>query len=35
VYGSDRPVVEPISTGRDAELMINAARLLTPAEALA
>lgn len=35
VYGSDRPVVEPISTGRDAELMVNAARLLTPAEALA
>jgi 6-methylsalicylate decarboxylase len=35
VYGSDRPVVEPATTGRDAELMVNGARLLTAAEALA
>ncbi|HEX4008495.1 MAG TPA: hypothetical protein VHX62_00720 [Solirubrobacteraceae bacterium] len=34
VYGSDRPVVEPATTGRDTELMVNAARLLTAAEAL-
>ncbi|MFZ0088734.1 MAG: hypothetical protein WAL63_04455 [Solirubrobacteraceae bacterium] len=29
VYGSDRPVVEPIRTERDTELMGNSARLLT------
>jgi 6-methylsalicylate decarboxylase len=33
VYGSDRPVVEPIRTGRDADLMANSARLLTAAKA--
>ncbi|MFL5861036.1 MAG: amidohydrolase [Solirubrobacteraceae bacterium] len=32
VYGSDRPVVEPIVTGRDSELMVNAARVLAAAE---
>lgn len=31
VYGSDRPVVEPTPTGRDAELMANAGRLLSGA----
>jgi hypothetical protein len=35
VYGSDRPVVEPIPSGREAELMGNAARVLAAAEALA
>ena len=29
VHGSDRPVVEPIATGREPDLMANAARLLT------
>ena len=29
VYGSDRPVVEPTPTGRDAALQINAAHLVT------
>ena len=29
VYGSDRPVLEPIPTGRELELQENAARLLT------
>jgi hypothetical protein len=33
VYGSDRPVVEPAPSGREAELMGNAARLLTQAGA--
>ncbi len=28
VYGSDRPVVEPVPTGREAELQANGARLL-------
>lgn len=28
VYGSDHPIIEPISTGRDAALQENAARLL-------
>jgi hypothetical protein len=28
VYGSDRPVVEPVRTGRDRALMANAARVL-------
>ncbi len=32
VYGSDRPVVEPVHTGRDRALMDNAARLMTTAE---
>ena len=32
VYGSDRPVVEPVHTGRDRALMANAARLMTTAE---
>jgi 6-methylsalicylate decarboxylase len=35
VYGSDRPVVEPMSSGREAELMENAARVLATAGALA
>jgi hypothetical protein len=34
VYGSDRPVIEPVPTGREVELMNNATQLLTPAEAL-
>jgi 6-methylsalicylate decarboxylase len=29
VYGSDRPVIEPVTTGREVELMINATQLLT------
>lgn len=29
VYGSDRPVIEPVPTGREVELMNNATRLLT------
>lgn len=29
VYGSDRPVLEPLPTGREVELQENAARLLT------
>jgi len=29
VYGSDRPVVEPVETGRERELMTNAASLAT------
>ena len=28
VYGSDRPVVEPLPSGRDTELRANGARLL-------
>jgi len=31
VYGSDRPVVEPLPTGRDAELMTNGGHLLSGA----
>ena len=31
LYGSDRPVIEPLKTGREAELMSNAADFLTPA----
>ncbi len=31
VYGSDRPVVEPIATGRERELMANAADLVSSA----
>jgi 6-methylsalicylate decarboxylase len=33
VYGSDRPVVEPVPSGRETELMANAARLLSQAGA--
>ena len=29
VYGSDRPVIEPVRTGREVELMTNATTLLT------
>jgi hypothetical protein len=32
VYGSDRPVVEPARTGREPELMNNAAELLARTE---
>jgi predicted TIM-barrel fold metal-dependent hydrolase len=28
VFGSDRPVVEPVFTGRERELMLSAARVL-------
>lgn len=35
VYGSDRPVVEPIPTGREALLQRNGARLLAPLGAVA
>jgi 6-methylsalicylate decarboxylase len=35
VYGSDRPVVEPLPSGRDAELMLNSSRVMTAAGALA
>jgi 6-methylsalicylate decarboxylase len=31
LYGSDRPVIEPVRTGREVELMSNAAELLRPA----
>lgn len=31
IYGSDRPVIEPVRTGREVELMNNAAELLRPA----
>ena len=34
LYGSDRPVVEPIATARDAELQENAAELLVAGAAL-
>ncbi len=30
VYGSDRPLVEPVWTGREAQLQTNGARLLAP-----
>jgi 6-methylsalicylate decarboxylase len=33
VYGSDRPVVEPVHSGREVELMNNAADFLIPARA--
>jgi hypothetical protein len=33
VYGSDRPVVEPVATGHDVELMSNSVRLLSSAGA--
>jgi 6-methylsalicylate decarboxylase len=35
VYGSDRPVIEPVMTGREVELMQNASALLKPMRALA
>ena len=35
VYGSDRPVLEPLPTGREVELQENAARLLTRTRASA
>jgi hypothetical protein len=35
VYGSDRPVIEPVPTGREVELMNNAGALLEPARAIA
>jgi hypothetical protein len=35
VYGSDLPVIDPVVTGREAELMANAAGLVTLAGALA
>ena len=35
VYGSDRPVVEPVPTGREAWLQANAARLLAPVKSAA
>jgi hypothetical protein len=35
VYGSDRPVIEPVRTGREVELMGNATTLLTRARSLA
>jgi 6-methylsalicylate decarboxylase len=35
VYGSDRPVIEPVPTGREVELMTNAADFLTSTSATA
>jgi predicted TIM-barrel fold metal-dependent hydrolase len=35
VYGSDRPVIEPVRSGRETELMTNAADFLAPARATA
>jgi hypothetical protein len=35
VYGSDRPVIEPVPTGREVELMNNSTQLLAPARAFA
>ena len=35
VYGSDRPVIEPVRSGREVELMTNAADFLIPARAVA
>jgi predicted TIM-barrel fold metal-dependent hydrolase len=35
VYGSDRPVIEPVPTGREVELMNNSGALLEPARAFA
>jgi 6-methylsalicylate decarboxylase len=35
VYGSDRPVIEPVPTGREVELMNNSGALLEPARAVA
>jgi hypothetical protein len=31
LYGSDRPVIEPLATGREVELMGNGAELMWPA----
>jgi hypothetical protein len=33
VYGSDRPVVEPLRTAQDHALMVNAARVMGRVEA--
>jgi 6-methylsalicylate decarboxylase len=35
VYGSDRPVIDPVHSGREVELMTNAADFLIPASAVA
>jgi 6-methylsalicylate decarboxylase len=35
VYGSDRPVIEPVPTGREVELMNNSGALFEPARVLA
>jgi hypothetical protein len=35
VYGSDRPVVEPVRSGRESELAHNAARVLSAVGATA
>jgi predicted TIM-barrel fold metal-dependent hydrolase len=35
VYGSDRPVIEPIQSGREEQLRANSARLVTPMGAAA
>jgi 6-methylsalicylate decarboxylase len=35
VYGSDRPVIEPVHSGREVELMTNAADFLIPARVAA
>ena len=35
VYGSDRPVIEPVPTGREVELMNNSGALLEPARTFA
>jgi predicted TIM-barrel fold metal-dependent hydrolase len=35
VYGSDRPVIEPVHSGREVELMTNAADFLIPARTVA
>jgi 6-methylsalicylate decarboxylase len=35
VYGSDRPVIEPVHSGREVELMTNGADFLIPARAVA
>ena len=35
VYGSDRPVVDPVLTGREAELMASAGALFASTTALA
>jgi hypothetical protein len=35
VYGSDRPVIDPVPTGRETELMTNATALIASAGVLA
>jgi hypothetical protein len=35
VHGSDRPVVEPVRTGRERALMVNAARVMGAVEVAA